>query len=89
MEDVLDLYSQVGNTTQPRLCFDERPCQLLGEVQAPLPTASGQPLRQDYAYERKGTACVLLAYDLDTHQVRQQRTGGPARKIMPNLWIGY
>jgi hypothetical protein len=73
MEDVLDLYSQVGSPTQPRICFDERPCQLLGEVLAP-----GQPLRQDYEYERNGTACVLLAYDLDTHQryvqVREQRT---------------
>jgi hypothetical protein len=61
-----------------RLCFDERPCQLLDEVLAPLPLKPGKPLRQDYEYERKGTACVLLAYDLDKGQryvqVRERRT---------------
>jgi hypothetical protein len=61
-----------------RLCFDERPCQLLDEVLAPLPLKQGKPLRQDYEYERKGTACVLLAYDLDKGQryvqVRERRT---------------
>lgn len=61
-----------------RLCFDERPCQLIGQVMAPLPMQEGKALRQDYEYERKGTACVLLAYDLDSNQryvqVREQRT---------------
>jgi len=78
MEDVLDLYGQVGDPTHPRVCFDERPCQLLGEVLTPLPTVPGQSAKQDYEYERNGTACVLLAYDLDTHQryvqVCKQRT---------------
>ena len=61
-----------------RLCFDERPCQLIGQVMAPLPMQAAKPLKQDYEYERNGTACVLLAYDLDSHQryvqVREQRT---------------
>jgi hypothetical protein len=78
MEDVLDVYAQPVEPLTARLCFDERPCQLLGEILAPLPAAPGQVVKQDYEYERKGTACVLLAYDLDTHQryvqVRQQRT---------------
>ncbi len=38
----------------------------------------GKPQKQDYEYERKGTACILLAYDLDTGQryvqVRERRT---------------
>jgi hypothetical protein len=89
MEEVLDVYNQVGSSTQPRLCFDERPCQLLGEVLAPLPPAPGEPLRQDYEYERKGTACVLLAYDLDTHQryvqVREQRTKKDYAEFMDGL----
>jgi len=45
---------------------------------APLPMQTAKPLKQDYEYERNGTACVLLAYDLDSHQryvqVREQRT---------------
>ncbi len=78
MEDVLSLYEQPEQEQLVRLCFDERPCQLLDEVLAPLPLKPGKSLRQDYEYERKGTACVLLAYDLDKGtryvQVRERRT---------------
>jgi len=78
MEDVLDLYEQPAQPGVVRLCFDERPCQLLEEVYAPLPLAAEHGQREDYEYVRKGTACVLLAYDLDTGQryvqVRAQRT---------------
>jgi hypothetical protein len=78
MEEVLDLYEQPAHSEAVRLCFDERPCQLLDQVYTPLPLAPGQAQRTDYEYKRGGTACVLLAYDLDTGQryvqVRQQRT---------------
>ena len=51
---------------------------MLGEVIAPLPAKPGRPAKQDYEYERKGTACVLLAYNLETGQrftqVLPQRT---------------
>ncbi len=61
-----------------RVCFDERPCQLIDDVMTPLPVKPGKSQKQDYEYERKGTACLLLAYDLDTGQryaqVREQRT---------------
>lgn len=72
------VYEQQPKQELARICFDERPCQLLDEVLAPLPLQAGKPIRQDYEYERKGTACVLLAYDLDSGQrylqVRQRRT---------------
>ena len=78
MEEVLSLYEQQEQEQVVRLCFDERPCQLLDEVLAPLPLQPGKPLRQDYEYERKGTACVLLAYDIDKGtrfvQVTERRT---------------
>ena len=81
MEDVLDVYSQqsaVGEKPLVRVCFDERPYQLIDEVMTPLPVKPGKAQKQDYEYERKGTACILLAYELDTGQryaqVRQQRT---------------
>lgn len=81
MEDVLDVYSQqstVGEKPLVRVCFDERPCQLIDEVMTPLPVKPGRSQKQDYEYERKGTACLLLAYDLDTGQryaqVREQHT---------------
>lgn len=78
MEDVLDVYEQPPQADRVRVCFDERPCQLLDEICVPLPLTAGQGVRADYEYERNGTACVLLAYDLDTGQryvqVRKQRT---------------
>jgi hypothetical protein len=78
MEEVLSLYEQQEQEQVVRLCFDERPCQLLDEVLAPLPLQPGKPLRQDYEYERKGTASVLLAYDIDKGtrfvQVTERRT---------------
>lgn len=78
MEDVLTLYAQEPTAGRARICFDERPCQLLGEVVAPLAMKSGKPEKQDYEYTRQGTAVILLAYDIDTGQryvqVRKQRT---------------
>ena len=39
---------------------------------------SGKPQKEDYEYDRQGTAVILLAYDIDTGQryvqVRKQRT---------------
>ncbi|MCJ8164069.1 IS630 family transposase [Pontibacter sp. E15-1] len=78
MEDVLDLYGQEAVEGRARVCFDERPCQLLGEVVAPLPMKEGKLEKQDNEYKRNGTAVVLLAYDIDTGQryvqVRRRRT---------------
>jgi len=78
MEDVLDLYERPAEATVARLCFDERPCQLLDDVLAPLPMKPNHPPREDYEYERQGTAVILLAYDIDRGQrylqVRTQRT---------------
>jgi hypothetical protein len=42
------------------VCFDERPCFLIGEEVAPLPLQSGHVRKEHYAYEKNG-ACALLA----------------------------
>ena len=78
MEDTLDFYNWPADAPIVRLCFDERPCQLLAEVVAPLPLKEGKAFREDNEYKRHGTAVILLAYDLDTGkryvQVRERRT---------------
>lgn len=78
MEDVLELYAQKPEEGKARVCFDERPCQLLRDVVEPLPVKRGKPAREDSEYERRGTAVILLAYDIDTGQrhlqVRERRT---------------
>jgi hypothetical protein len=32
MEEVLDLYEEPYDERRPVVCFDERPCRLIGEV---------------------------------------------------------
>ena len=60
MEDVLDLYAQPYDPTQPQVCFDERPVQLLGDTYAPLPMQKRRARRYDYEYEREGTANLFM-----------------------------
>jgi hypothetical protein len=60
MEDLLDLYEAPDDPTRPRVCFDERPCQLLGERRAPLPMVPGHPSRVDYEYIRHGTCNLFI-----------------------------
>jgi transposase len=60
MERVLWLYALAYRSEYPVLCFDERPCQLLGEVMAPLPAKPGAVRKEHATYERNGT-CALLA----------------------------
>ncbi len=37
MEDILTLYEEPYDLLRPVVCFDERPCLLLGDILAPLP----------------------------------------------------
>jgi len=54
MEDILNLYEQPYDPYNPLITFDERPCQLIDDVLAPLPMTEGQPKREDYHYQRNG-----------------------------------
>ena len=63
MEDVLTLYEQPYDEKRPVICYDERPCQLIGDVIVPLPIEAGQPKREDYHYERNGVCNVLIAFE--------------------------
>lgn len=89
MEDVLDFYDWPPDGRIARLCFDERPCQLLGEVITALPMKVGKAKREDNEYSRHGTAVILLAYDLDTGkryvEVRERRTKKDYAAFMQHL----
>jgi hypothetical protein len=63
MEDVLDLYEQPYNPKHPVICFDERPCQLIGDAIAPIPLKPGSPKKEHYEYVRNGTCCIFLAFE--------------------------
>ena len=45
------------------MCFDEKPVQLVAEIQAPRPVAPGQPQLFDYEYKRNGTANIFMAVE--------------------------
>lgn len=78
MENVLAVYDRPLQANRARLCFDERPCQLLDDGVVALPMKPDLPAKEDSEYVRKGTGVVLLAYNLDKGlryaQTREQRT---------------
>lgn len=63
MEDVLDLYADPPDAAHPVVCLDECPVQLLGETRPPQPPRPGHAARRDYEYERRGSACLAVAFD--------------------------
>ena len=63
MEDVLDLYEKSYDPKHPVICFDERPCQLIGDAIIPIPMKSGSPKREHYEYVRNGTCCIFMAFE--------------------------
>ena len=64
MENVLTLYEQPYDPKHPVVCFDERPCQLIGDVLVPIPMKPGSTKKEHYEYIRNGTCCILIAFDL-------------------------
>jgi hypothetical protein len=89
MEEVLDFYERPYDKEFPVICFDERPCQLIGDVLVPLPVEPGKPLRQDYHYERKGTCVILLAVEPLSGrrivEVRKQKTKADYAEFMKKV----
>jgi len=60
MERILWLYRLPYNRLRPVLCYDERPCFLIGDVVAGVPMQAGAIAREHYSYEKLGS-CSLLA----------------------------
>lgn len=60
MEKILGLYRLPYNAQRPVLCYDERPCFLIGDVVEGVPLKEGQIARTHYSYEKLGS-CSLLA----------------------------
>ena len=60
MEDVLGVYCRPYDPKRPQVCLDEVSKQLIGETRSPRPMRPGRPARQDFEYERHGTANLFL-----------------------------
>jgi hypothetical protein len=94
MEDVLDVYQRPYNPEIPVICMDEQPVQLLKDKLKPLAAKPGKPKREDYEYERGGTADIFIFTEpLGSWRrvsTRQQRTGKDwAEEIKRLLEVDY
>jgi hypothetical protein len=78
MEQILCLYALPYDRLYPVICYDERPCFLIGDVIEPLALQSGQVRQEHYAYEKLGSCSLLAAIEPLTGkrlaQVHPQRT---------------
>ena len=78
MEQLLWLYGLPYDPLYPVICYDERPCFLIGDQVEPLALQSGQLRKEHYAYEKLGSAALLAAIEPLTGrrlaQVHHQRT---------------
>jgi hypothetical protein len=66
MEQLLWLYQQPYNARFPVVCFDERPCFLIGEAVAAQAMQSGKVRREHYAFEKLGSCALLAAIEPKT-----------------------
>ncbi len=72
MEQILWLYSLPYDPDYPVVCFDERPCFLIGETVDARVMQSGQVRREHYAYEKLGSCALLAAIEpLSGHRLAQ------------------
>jgi transposase len=78
LEQILALYALPYDPTQPVICFDERPCFLIGDTLSPRPMRKGEIAKQHYEYDKLGSCALLAAIEPLTGrrlgQVYERRT---------------
>ena len=89
MENLLRLYALPYDARYPVICFDERPCFLIGELVEGLAPQPGQVAKEHYAYTKHGSCVVLAATEPLTGQrlvrVYSQRTQKEYTDFMQEL----
>ena len=63
MYDLLGLYAQPYDPTEPVICLDEKSKQLLQQTRRPIPVTSRQVAKEDYEYKRAGTRNLFVAVE--------------------------
>jgi hypothetical protein len=89
MEDVLAVYQRPYDARRPIVCMDETSKVLHSTPRGELPMEPGQSLRQDYEYERHGTANLFLSVEPLRGQrqvrVREHRTTHDFAEVLRTL----
>jgi transposase len=93
MENLLHLYAQPYDPQYPLVCFDERPCFLIGNTIEGLAPQPGKVAKEHYAYSKHGSCVVLAAVEPLTGQrlvrVYTQRTQKEYTEFMQELAALY
>lgn len=93
MEQILHLYALPESEQYPLVCFDERPCFLIGDVVAGLSMKAGLPKREHYAYAKHGSCALLMAIEPKTAKrvarVFDRRTKQEYAQFMKELAARY
>lgn len=83
MELILTLYALPYDPAYPVVCYDERPCFLIGDQIEPIALQTGQIRREHYAYEKNGSCALLAAIEpltgnrlaqVHTHRTKKEYT---------------
>jgi hypothetical protein len=93
MESLLNLYALPYDPDYPVVCFDERPCFLIGDVRPPQLMKPGEVKKEHYEYEKNGS-CVVMAALEPLSGKRFTRVFSQRRKVeyaqfMQELALGY
>jgi len=94
MEDVLATYEKPLSFLEPVVCLDEKPIQLLKNINSTSRIARrGKPRRKDYEYERKGTANAFCVVEpkRGRHMIKitKNRKGDQFAAIMRDIGRAY
>lgn len=93
MEQILYLYALKYDELYPVVCFDERPCFLIGETVGGLEMKAGEVKREHYAYQKNGSCSLLMAIEPATAhrlaRVFDQRTKLQWALFMRDLAAAY
>ena len=89
MEDILAVYQRPYDPQRPMVCFDEIQKTLRSTPRGHIPLQPGQPVREDYEYQRAGTCSLFLAVEpLAGYRrvwVRPQRTKMDCAEVLKEL----
>lgn len=93
MEMILWLYLLPYDPLYPVVCFDERPCFLIGDRVEPIAMKEGGVKKEHYSYEKNGSCCLLAAVEplagKRLGRVYQQRTQKEYTEFMKALAESY
>lgn len=68
MEIILRLYLLAYNPLRPVICFDERPCFLIGDTVEGIEMKKGSPAKENYSYSKHSSCSILAAIEPKTGQ---------------------